>query len=365
MNDLRDRNTPRQRVELALRGGCGESVPFTIYECMIPQCQTERELRNRGLCIVQRRGVFTTHRPNVKVTHEHVMQSGKNMTRTYYETPVGTVTTLSEPAGFTTWTHEKMLKTPEDYKVLLFLIEDEVYEETYEAFARTQNDFGEDAIFRGGFGLEPLQSLISGSFMTTETFCIEWMKRRDEILKLYEALVEKRRETYSLVAQSPASHANYGGNVVPEIIGLETFEKYYVPHYNEAAEVLHKHGKLIGCHFDANCRLLAQAIGQTELDYIEAFTPAPDTDMTLREARDAWPNKVLWLNFPSSVHLRPNPEIEDFTVGLLCQLKDVSGMIMGITEDIPADRWQESCRAIMDGLDRHATDYPSLYAPRC
>ena len=137
-----------------------------------------------------------------------------------------------------------------------------------------------------------------------EDFCIEWMDRRDEVLKLYDQIVENRRRVYPIVAASPASHANYGGNVVPEVIGLENFRKYYVPHYNEAAEVLHKHGKLIGCHYDANCRLLAEAIGGTDLDYIEAFTPAPDTDMSLGEARQAWPDKVLWLNFPSSVHLQ-------------------------------------------------------------
>ena len=274
---------------------------------------------------------------------------------------MGTVDTLSEPAGFTTWTHEKMFKTPDDYKVLLFLITDEVYETDYEAFAQAEKALGEDVIFRAGFGLEPLQTLISGNFIKMEAFCFEWMDRRDEILKLYDAIVEKRREIYPVVAESPASHANYGGNVVPEIIGLETFEKYYAPHYNEAAEIMHKHGTLIGCHFDANCKLIARAIGDTNLDYIEAFTPAPDTDMTLSEAREAWPNKVLWLNFPSSAHLRPYPEIEEITVHLLGQVRDVSGTIMGITEDIPSDRWQQSCRAIMNGLDRHASEDPSLY----
>ena len=198
--------------------------------------------------------------------------------------------------------------------------------------------------------------------MSLERFCIEWMEHRDEILKLYDAIVEKRRKIYPLVAESPALHANYGGNVVPEIIAPETFEKYYVPHYNEAAEVMHKHGKLIGCHFDANCRLIAEAIGSTDLDYIEAFTPAPDTDMTLSEARGAWPDKVLWLNFPSSVHLRPSADVEQFTVGLLNQVRNVNGLIVGITEDIPADRWQRNCQGIMSGLDRHALEHPDMYA---
>lgn len=354
--------TPRKRVELALYGSQGDRVPFTMYDNMIPQCQTERELRNRGLCIVMRPSVFSIHRPNVKVYSEPVYQDGHNMVRTYYETPVGTVNALSERVSFTSWLHEPMFKTPNDYKVLLFMISDEVYKPNYEAFALAQAHFGEDAIFRASFGLEPLQTLISGNYLNTEAFCIEWMENRDEILKLYDAIVEKRRQVYPIVAESPASHANYGGNVVPEIIGKEVFRDYYVPHYNEAAEVMHKHGKLIGCHFDANCKAIADSIADTALDYIEAFTPHPDTDMTLGEARQAWPDKVLWLNFPSSVHLRPDDEIEETTISLLDQLSNVSGIIMGITEDIPQDRWQKSCTAIMNGLDRHVQYHPELYA---
>jgi len=354
--------TPREKVERALQGGHSDTVPFTMYECMIPQCAAERQMRNRGLCIVKRDvPVFKTHRPNVKVSRHVYWEKDLEMTRTVYETSQGTLTTLSQAAGFTSWHHERMFKTPDDYRALLFLIQDEVYEPCYADFARAQEDFGPDAIFRAGFGLEPLQSFISGMMMDMHTFCIEWMDRRDEILKLYAAIVENRRTIYPIVAQSPVLHANYGGNVVPEVIGLETFERYYFPHYNEAAEVMHQHGKLIGCHFDANCRLLSTAIAETDLDYIEAFTPAPDTDMTLGEGREAWPDKVLWLNFPSSVHLNTDAEVEQTTVDLLNQVETIDGIIIGITEDIPPGRWQDSCRAIIDGLERHAKERPDLY----
>lgn len=357
--------TPRERVEVALRGGHADRVPFTMYENKIPQCAAERELRNRGLCIVQRNvPVFRTHSPNVKRRQEVTWEDGRRLVRTWYETPVGTVTTLDEPAGFTTWHRERMFKSKEDYRVLRFLIEDEQYEPCYEEFAKAQAALGEDMILRVGLGYEPMQMLVSSNLIGTERFCLEWMDHRDEVLRLYEALVRQRRKVYPLVAQSPASHANYGGNVTPEIIGLQVFEEYYVPHYDEAAEVLHAHGKLIGCHFDANCRLLAKAIAGTALDYIEAFTPAPDTDLTLAEARAAWPGKVLWLNFPSSLHLRPDATVEQATVDLLDQLDSVDGLLMGITEDIPEDRWRQSCRAIMDGLDRHAREHPERYGNR-
>ncbi len=124
---------------------------------------------------------------------------------------------------------------------------------------------------------------------------------------------------------------------------------------------MHGHGKLIGCHFDANCRALADMIAETDLDYIEAFTPDPDTDMTLGEARQAWPDKVIWINFPSSTHLQPDVVVEQMTVDLLNEVPAVDGLIFGITEDMPANRWQNSCWAIMDGLDRHARDRPELY----
>ncbi|MDD5706027.1 MAG: hypothetical protein PHR35_08885 [Kiritimatiellae bacterium] len=354
--------TQRESVERALRGGHGDRVPFTIYEYAIKRSATERELRNRGMCIVDRRPVVAVHTPNVKTRQEVYWENSRQMTRTVYETPVGTLSTLGEADGVTVWGREKMFKGPEDYKALRFLIEDETYSPDYEAFTEAERTWGGDAICRSGFGLEPLQALISGIYMDMTTFCLEWMDRQDEVLKLYDALVEKRRQMYPLVARSPALHSNYGGNVVAAITGPELFEKYYLPHYQEAAEIMHKHGKLIGCHYDGNCRALAPLIARTDLDYIEAFTPAPDTDMTLGAARAAWPDKALWLNFPSSVHLKDDHAVEQDTIGLLDELRSVDGLIVGITEDMPPWRGLNSCRAIMDGLGRHAEANPGLYA---
>ena len=39
----------------------------------------------------------------------------------------------------------------------------------------------------------------------------------------------------------------------------------------------------------------------------------------------------------------------------------LNGLLVGITEDMPPDRWQHSCRSIMDGLERHAREKPELY----
>ena len=345
--------TPRQRVETVLRHEVPDRTPLTMYECMIPQCEAERRLRNGGLCIVQRRGVVATHTPNVTTETHHYSEDGKPRVRRVYHTPVGDLSSVDQPAGFTSWHLERLFKGPDDYKRLLFMVEDQRHEPAYEAFAKAQEEFGDDAIFRAGIAATPLHQIMIG-WMGVETFAVEWAERQDEILKLYDALAAKSRDIYPLVARSPASHANYGGNEVPEVMGRERFERYVVPLYNEAAAVLHEHGKLIGSHLDGNNRLWADLVAASDLDYVEAFTPAPDTDMSVADALAAWPDKVLWINFPSSLHLASIEAIEDATRGMIREAAPGNRLIIGITEDIPADRWQANMLAIARVIDAEA-----------
>ena len=340
----------RQRVYTALSGGKPDQIPFTIYESKFPQCAAERELRTRGMCIVRRNiPVFCTRYPNVRFSKYTYYDNGKTFTRAEYKTPYGDFHCIQEDVGFTAWTHKRLFTCPEDYKRLLFLINGMTFSPNYAAFKAAEDADGGDSFFRGAIGREPMQEIILG-YMGIETFCMEWYERQDEILKLYEALAAKHRQIYPLCAESPALAFNYGGNIMAELLGRERFEKYYVPHYEEAADVLHKKGKLIGVHFDGNCKTIADIIVATSLDYIEAFTPSPDTDMTLEEARDAWPDKVLWINFPSSVHLESHEIIMQTTRDLIRQARYPERFIMGITEDIPEDRWQGNLLAIQSGV---------------
>lgn len=341
--------TPRSRVMTALRNEIPDKIPFTTYENMVPRCTDERVLRNRGLCIVKRIPSYTILHPNVKTkTFGFTDEKGRDVTRTVYTTPYGDLHKLTQAGNNTTWTHEYLFKTPDDYSRLLFYIKDSVIKPNYEYIINEVSKHGEDFVFRDQIVLEPLQVLIS-EYMGAETFCYEWMDNQDEILKLYDALVELARKVYAVVADGPLEFANYGGNVVPQIIGLKNFEQYYVPHYNEAAEVLHKKGKLIGCHFDADNTPIMDAIARTGLDYIEAYDAG--ISPSVKEARKAWPDKVLWLNWPSAWHLHPIEEVYSDTVRLIGEAAPGNGFIIGITEDVPEDRWQKNYSSIMDAID--------------
>jgi hypothetical protein len=341
--------TPYKRVMAALRGDCPDKVPFTVYENKISQSSYERELRNRGLCIVYRTTSYKISYPNVGIQeHRFTDKDGRYLIKTVYSTPFGELSEIREPAGFTSWQHEHIFKSSDDYRAILFMAEDAVVEPQYGPASRLAAEKGEDFVIRDQIPSEPLQSIIL-KYMGTETFCYEWMDNQDEIIKLYNALVETNRKVYKVVADGPLEFANYGGNVVPQLIGVENFKKFYIPNYNEAAEVLHKKGKLIGCHFDADNTLIMDAIGTSSLDYIEAFDPGMGP--SVKEARKAWPDKVLWINWPSSSQLLTSDEIRELTVRIIDEAAPCKGFIIGITEDIPQEYCIRNYTAIMDGID--------------
>ena len=104
---------------------------------------------------------------------------------------------------------------------------------------------------------------------------------------------------------------------------------------------------MFGCHLDANNRLWAEEVGASCLDWIEAFSPSPDTDMTVAEARQMWAGKVLFVNFPSSVHLESPEVIEATTKQILKEAAPGDRFIIGVTENVPEDRWRESFMTIL------------------
>ena len=152
--------TPRQRVEAVLHGDRPDQVPLTMYECMVPQCTVERQLRNAGLGIVYRTSVFLTHTPNVTRTSEHFTADGVAYVRTVTRTPGGTLTQLDRPAGFTLWHIERVFKGPGDYAALRSLVQDQRFEPCYEDYQRREAELGDDFILRAGIGLTPLHQIM-------------------------------------------------------------------------------------------------------------------------------------------------------------------------------------------------------------
>ena len=99
--------------------------------------------------------------------------------------------------------------------------------------------------------------------------------------------------------------------------------------------------------------MLADDLAQSSVDIIEAFTPVPDTDMTMVEGREVFSEKVIWANFPSSLHLATAEHIRIAAREILQAVAPGSRFMLGITENTPQHRWRISLNAIMDVIDEY------------
>jgi hypothetical protein len=341
----------RSRIMQVLRGESENHVPFTTYSLFSELNTFERRMRERGLGYVSISSSYDIVQKEATVREiRYTAKDGSAMIRTEYETPYGLLYTEQKPQPelYTHWTKEHLFKSEDDYKALLWLVKDKIAIPRYDRAARLVSSLGEDFAVRDQIPLEPLQNLISSVYMDAQTFSLEWYDNRDEILKLCDAFRELNRSIYPIVAEGPLEFVNYGGNVIPAIIGKKNFAQYYVPNYNEAAQVVHKKGKLIGTHLDDNNETIMEEIASTDLDYIEAYDPV--FSPPLQTAFAKFRGKAIWINWPSAWHCETPARAEELTREMLSHVQPADRLLIAVTENMPVGRDRELFPAILDAI---------------
>jgi hypothetical protein len=330
-------------------------IPFSVYHVFLKHINDIQSLVQRGMGVVYPTSSVRIWMEGVAVSNAEHVENGRKMRKTTYSTPVGDVTTLKEKMAGNEWIKECMFKDPGDYKVLKYMFSHQRFCEDYDSVRLLQAMLGSEFILRDKIPLEPLQQFITADIMDCASFSVEWYDNRDEIMELYQLNAKFHEQLYETIAQSPIGFANYGGNVIPQVIGPDVFHELYVPCYNRAADVFHENGKLLGTHLDADNTPIMDLIGNTRLDYIEAYDPS--ISPSLRIAKEKFKDKLLWINWPSGEHYRKTDEIAEITRALVKDYGADSGLLVAITEDLPKGRWDDIIHAILDGLG-----YPARYS---
>lgn len=338
---------PRERIENALLGKATDKVAVTLYGSFIPLFKDIDSLLKRGLGIVHRESTAKKIYNGVDVKEEHYTDKGQAMIRTSYQTPVGDLSTLKSITPSTVWVKEYMFKSEEDYKALHYLFDNQAFVADYKSVIAAKNKLEDNYILRDQLPLEPLQEFISGDIMDAVTFSYQWLDNQDQILSLMEKNALSHQRAYEIVANGPALIANYGGNVIPQIIGPKVFEEHYLPYYQMAGKLMHANNKLLGTHLDGDNSLIMDQLAQTGLDYIEAYDPSMSPG--LKEAQQYMKDQAIWINWPSGEHFRSKEEAAEITRDMIKEMSNNKKFIIGVTEDMPEGKWDELLHGIMDG----------------
>ena len=267
----------RTRACRAAQATDGQNALHDLREQDPPSATRSGGCGTRGLCIVNRcHQPYVVENANCRTTTEVFQHEGKERHRMVMATDVGEVSLVEEMAGFTALERGAPLQKPGGLQGSVRDRGRRTLQGRRTKASRTRrNGWGDDVILRAGVGSFPLHHIMI-HWMGIETFAMEWMENRDEILKLEAIMRERRRALYPILADAPITHANFGGNEVPEVMGRSRYEEFCVPMANECAEAFHARGKLVGSHLDGNNKPWADVVAASGFDlYRGPSPPAP------------------------------------------------------------------------------------------
>jgi hypothetical protein len=325
-----------------------DRIPLTVYDWLLPRGTSERRLREAGVGLIVRvPGHRVQHRQVEIVSHEY-QENGRKLIRRTIKTPVGEAWQVLEPdPAYETsnWIHEHFIKGPDDYRVLEFYYRDMVFRDNSEAIREAQRRVGSDGLVMLRIAKSPVQEMLY-QLMGVERFAVDYQERRDLFDSLHAAMVARYQELYEFAAHSPAEILQLGDNIYSDMVGRERYRAYLMPEYAKIMARLRGTGKLLAVHMDGNLRSLQTDIAEATFDIVEAITPPPMGDVSIREARECWPGKALWINFTSSMHIESPEVIEAHTRELIAEAGTKRGFGISITEDAPVEALEKSLAVI-------------------
>ena len=220
-----------------------------------------------------------------------------------------------------------------------------IIHDNYDAIKEAVRRIGGDGLVYVRLAKVPIQDMLY-QMLGLEQFSLDYYDRRDLFDSLHNRMLERYEELFDLAAEAPVEIILYGDNITSDVVGEERFRNYCMPVYQRTMEKLAGTGKKLAVHLDGRLASLKHTIGEAEMDIVEALTPPPMGDVSVKEARELWPDKALWINFTSSMHIEPVQVIEEHTRHLIEEAGTKKGFAIGITEDAPVKALEKSLDVI-------------------
>jgi uroporphyrinogen-III decarboxylase len=276
-------------------------------------------------------------------------------------TPVGTVrqvTRFSEDLdrhGIGGLVCEHWLKEPADYEVLSWLEERRQFEPTYERFLAYDAEIGDHGLPMVAVHGCPFYHFVEQLVGFNEAY-YHLADHPGLAERLLETMARVHRErVWPLVEASPARLVLNGYHLCPQFTPPELYRQYVLDYYRETNARLHACGKHAAMHADADTSGLLDLLEQSGWDLMECFLTAPMARVTLREARQAWGDRIaVWGGIPSAVLSPEYPEaaFRECVEDVFDAVAPGKAFILGIADTAMPDSLIERIEYIGDTVRR-------------
>ncbi len=339
----------RERLAAFWSGEQPDRIPFTTYENKIPPDWSDpviRQMLADGLGVLRFIPTWSArYDGDVQWIEQLSWEGGRKVRQQVCRTPAGEVSALWTDD----WQQKYFLETAEDYRVMIYIARHTHYAADYAAFRTQEIILPPYMVPVTRIGRTPLQTILV-DYAGLENFSFHLVEYADEMQELYEALLENFRKLVEIAAEGPGRYINVIENFTAETLGPRRYKQFLLPVYEETFSALHQAGKIVGCHYDGKIASVKHLVAGSPIDLIESFTPPPEGDMTLAEARGIWPDKLLWSNINLGCYeLAPDALQQEIQRRVQDGAPDRRRLAFEVSEDRPP-RWRESMPVILRAL---------------
>jgi hypothetical protein len=322
-------------------------IPYSIYDwewrhtANDPRWQTLFDL---GMGVSWHFPTFERHTPGVEVVESH-SADGHTITRRTLKTDFGSI----YETYLDGWQRKFLLETPEDYAVMTRMVQQRDIRPAYDQFLEQEAALGPHGVALIDMGRTPNQTILV-DYVGLANFALHLYDFRAEMLALYEALLMKFRRLTDIVAEGPGRYVCVLENFTADTLGPGRYAQLLLPVYEECFPILQNAGKIVGVHYDGRLASCQEVIARAPIDLIESLTPPPEGDLSLAEARQAWPDRLFWSNINIACYALPPDQLKTLIAERAAQgAPDGSKLAFEVSEQLPAN-WYDSLRVVLETL---------------
>jgi hypothetical protein len=299
-----------------------------------------------GLGIYRFRAV--PYRMELHNVERRVTRHSNGLTEVEYATPKGKIKTgvvydetMRKSGASLHFTKEYAVKDIRDFDALAYIFENAEVNPHYSYYSEFRESVvgnrGVAVAFSSAFA-SPMYFLLK-ELMALDDFYYSLFIHPEETEQLAKRLSPFCSKIFDIAANCPAEVILSGANYHQSITPPDFFEKYIAPVLKKQSETLHYKGKYLLTHTDGENTGLLDLYLQSGIDIADSVCPAPMTNLTLKETKEAFGGKItIWGGIPFNIVLENSMsdyEFEKFLDMTLAGISSGDHIILSIADTTP------------------------------
>lgn len=258
------------------------------------------------------------------------------------------------------WQVEWPVKGLEDLPAACALVEARTYILDASRLASIAAEVGDSGILALEIPMNPYSDMLHTLLGWSEGFML-MSEGHKTLLQMLAMLEDKRQALIDDVAELQGSVVLAPDNLVGQYISPANFHTHFAASYRRTADVLHSGGKYLVVHIGGPGRRLLPLLADAGVDGVEGIAGAPQSDASIKEAREAaGPKLTLWGGIPQDFLVKTYSE-KQFEAAVLEAARQAMGdsrAILGIADRVSVNaefaRLKTTAQLITDAGITHA-----------